>query len=68
MAVTRPLIPAGPMLRGFKLLKCFAMSIFCALVQRAITRNVNAEKNFFINGDFVTGNFLNNWSISKKVS
>jgi hypothetical protein len=48
------------MLLGFKPLKCFAMSMFCALVQRASTRNVNAEKNFFINGDFVMGNFLNN--------
>ena len=67
MAVTRPLIPAGPMLLGFKPLKCFAMSIFCALVQIAITKNVNAERSFFINGDFVTGNFLNNRLISKKL-
>jgi hypothetical protein len=37
IAVTRPLIPAGPILRGFIVLKCLAKSIGCA--ERVSTRN-----------------------------
>src|SRR5258705_11854437 len=67
IVVIRPLIPAGPILRGFQFLNCSRLS-FCAVVNKQIKAlNVPNRIVFLISCDVWEINLLKNGEGEKKL-